>query len=150
MVRWSKRLDLVLERSNNLSTMKRRSKNVVAFVLAAFFAFGILCSTLAAPGQALGSVSGCSQTSAPMAMVDCEHPNYLCGFDPANDLLSSGALTSGRLSDSLKSALSLALGAASIDVTGELAPPGARECKNVSLTEPRKVSIRLFNSILNL
>ena len=151
MVRWSKGLDLVLERSNNLSTMKRRSKNVVVYVLAAFFAFGILCSTLAAPGQALASVSGCSQTSAPMAMVDCERPNYLCGFDPANDLLSHGAFSSPRSNDSLKNALGLVLGALSIDVSiDELAPPGAREWKNVSLTKPRKVSIRLLNSILNL
>jgi hypothetical protein len=150
VARWSKRLDLMLERSNNLSTMRRRSKNVVAYVLAAFFAFGILCSALAAPGQALASVSGCSQMLGGMAMTGCEHPSYLCGFDTGSNLFSSGALTSARLSDSLKNALGLALDAPSIDVSGNFAPPGARQWKKVSLTEPDKVSIRLFNSTLNL
>jgi hypothetical protein len=130
--------------------MKRRSKNVVASVLAAFFAFGILCSTFTAPGQALASVSGCSQTPGAMAMAGCEHPSYVCGFDSASNLLSHGALSSGRSNDSLKNALSLALGAPSIDVSIDLVPLGAREWKNVSLAEPGKVSLRLFNSVLNL
>ncbi len=130
--------------------MKRRSTNVVAFVLAAFFAFGILCSTLAAPGHALASVSGCSQMPRGMAMAGCERPSYLCGFDAASNLLSYGALSSARSTDSLKNALGLALGAPSMDVSIGLAPPGATEWKNVSLAEPGKVSIRLFNSVLNL
>lgn len=130
--------------------MKRRSKNVVVFVFAAFFAFGILCSTFAAPGQALASVSGCSQMPGAMEMAGCEHPGYLCGFDSANNLLFHGALSSARSSDLLKNALDLALGTASVDVSIGLASLGAREWKNVSLAEPRKVSIRLFNSILNL
>jgi hypothetical protein len=130
--------------------MKQRSKNVIALVLAAFFAFGVLCSTLAAPGQAVASVSGCSQTTGATAMAGCELPSYLCGYDSAGNLLSQGALSSARSSDSLKNALGLALGAASIDVSIGLAPPGAREWKNVFPAEPGKVSIRLFNSILNL
>lgn len=149
MARCSKRLDLVLERSKNLIIMKRRSKNVAAYVLAAFFAFGILCSALAAPGQALASVSGCSEMPGGTAMTGCDHPSYLCGFDPGSNLFSSGALSSARLSDSLKNALGLALDAPSIDVSN-LTPPGARQWKKVSLTEPGKVSIRLFNSTLNL
>jgi hypothetical protein len=130
--------------------MKRRSKNVVAFVFAAFFAFGILCATLGAPGQALASVSGCSQMPGGMAMVGCEHPSYLCGFDPAINVLSYGAVRSAGSNDSFKDAPGLTIGAPSIDVPGDLAPPTAREWKNVSLAEPGKVSIRLFNSVLNL
>jgi hypothetical protein len=130
--------------------MKRRSKNIVAFVLAAFFVFGILCATIGSPGQALASVSGCSQMPGGMAMDGCEHPSYLCGFDSATNVLSHGALSSARSSDSFKNALGFALGSPSIDVSVGLAPPGAREWKNVSLAEPGKVSIRLFNSVLNL
>ena len=129
--------------------MKRRSKNVVAFVLAAFFAFVILCATLGAPGQALASVTGCSQMPG-MVMVGCENPNYLCGFNPASNLLSNGALTSARSNDLFKNTLGLALAAPSVDVASDLTLPGAREWKNVSLAEPGKVSLRLFNSVLNL
>jgi len=85
-----------------------------------------------------------------MAMVGCENPNYLCGFDPANNLLSHGAFTSVRSSDSVKNALGLAIGAPVIAISNELAPRGAREWRNVSHLEPRKVSVYLFNSILTL
>jgi hypothetical protein len=71
-------------------------------------------------------------------MVECEHPSYLCGFDSASNLLSRGAISSSRSNDSLKDALGLAVGAPSIDFPRELAPPGAREWKNVSLAEPGK------------
>jgi hypothetical protein len=130
--------------------MKRRSKNLMAFVLAVFFAFGILCATLGAPGQALASVNGCSQMPGGMKMAGCELPSYLCGFDPATNVFSYGALSSAHSSDSLKNALGFALGTPSIDVSMGLAPPGARDWKNVSLTESGKVSIHLFNSVLNL
>jgi hypothetical protein len=130
--------------------MECASKKVTSFVLILFFALGVLCSTVAAPGQALASISGCSQNSRSMEMTGCEHPHYLCGFDPARNLFFSGALSSARLSDSLKNVLDLALDAPSIDVSSNLAPPAARQWKKVSLAEPGKVSIHLFNSTLNL
>jgi hypothetical protein len=136
--------------AQRLNAMKVRSRNVVALALLLFFASAIWCATLAAPGQALASVSGCSQMPGAMAMAGCAHPSYLCGFDSASNRLSQGALSSARSSDLLKNALGLALGTASVDVSIGLASPGAREWKNVSLAEQRKVSIRLFNSILNL
>ncbi len=85
-----------------------------------------------------------------MAMTGCDHPNYFCGFDPATNLLSHGALSAARSNDLLKNALALDLSAPFIDVSSDIAPPGAREWQNVSRAESRKVSIRLFNSILNL
>ena len=130
--------------------MRLGSKKLTSFVLILFFALGVLCSTVAAPGQALASGSGCSQNSRPMEMTGCEHPHYLCGFDPASNLFSSGALNSARLIDSLKNVLGLALDAPSIDVSSNLAPPGASDWKNVSLAGQGKVSIHLFNSTLNL
>ena len=130
--------------------MKRRLKNRIAFVLVAFFALGILCSTLAAPTQAIASVTGCSEMPGHMAMVGCEHPSYLCGFDPARNLLSSASVSSVRPSDSLKHILGSAIGDLLIDVSPGLAPTGAREWKNIHLAEPGKVSLRLANSVLNL
>ena len=130
--------------------MKRRSKNLMLCAFAVFFAFGILCSTFAAPGQAFASVNGCSQTPGRMAVTGCDNPSYLCGFDAASNLLSHGAFNSARSSDLLKNTLGLALGTVSVLVPIDLGSPGARGWKNVSIAEPRKVSIRLFNSILNL
>ena len=128
--------------------MKRRP-NFIALVLVAFFAFGVLCSTFAAPGQALASVGDCSQSAGPMSMAGCDHPTYLCGFDLASNLLSRGAVTSGGSNDSVKNGLGLAIGVPVINLS-DLAHAGAREWKKVSLAEPSKVSIRLFNSTLNL
>lgn len=144
------RLDLAAERSNNFATVTAPPKYFVAFVLAAFFAFGIVCATMAAPGQALASASGCSQAARPMVMVGCENPNYLCGFDPASDLLSHGALTSARSNDTVKNMLGLAVGAPAIDVPHDLTPRRAIELRNVPFPQPGKVPLYLFNSILTL
>jgi hypothetical protein len=130
--------------------MKLRSKTLIVFGLLLFFASAVWCASLAAPGQALASVSGCSQTSGPMAMAGCDHPTFLCRFDLASHLLSHDALSSPRSINSLKLALGLAVGAPAINVSREIAPRGARECKNVSPAEPGKVSVCLFNSVLNL
>jgi hypothetical protein len=130
--------------------MKRLSRHVVVFVLAAFFALGILCSTFAAPGQAVASVSGCSQTPGAMSMAGCEQPVYLCGFDSATTLTSRGSLTV-QSSDLLKEALGLALGAASVDASVDPASsPGAGNGKKTSFARLPTVAIYLFNSVLTL
>jgi hypothetical protein len=136
--------------AQRLKVMKVRSGNVVAFALIVFFASAIWCATVAAPGHALASVSGCSQTPGAMAMADCQRPIYLCGFDSANNLLSHSAFSSARSNDSLKHALSSPPGDSSMDVSIVPIPLGARKWRNVPLAEPGKVSLRLFNSVLNL
>lgn len=130
--------------------MKRRLKSLAFMALVLVFAAGLLCSSIAAPGKALASVSGCSQMPGAMAMAGCEQPIYLCGFDSASSLFSHGALSSARSNDSPKHALSSAVGDSAIDVSIDLVFPGAKEWKNASLAEPGKVSLRLFNSVLNL
>ena len=130
--------------------MKRRLTSLTFIGLVVAFAAGLLCSSMAAPSLALASVTGCSQMPGRMAMAGCERPSYLCGFDSANNLLSRGAIGSSRSNDSLKDALGLALATPAIDVSSALAPPGSRGGKNISLAEPGKVSVRLFNSVLNL
>ena len=133
-----------------MNPMERHAKNVTAFILVAFLALAILCSTFTAPGQALASASDCSENPSPMTMVGCENPSFLCGFNPASNLLAYGALTSARSADSVKDMLGLAVGASVIDISGETAPLGVKEGNKVSLAEPGKVSIHLLNSILNL
>jgi hypothetical protein len=130
--------------------MKRRSKNFLAFFVAAFFTFCVLCATLGAPGQALASMSGCSQTADAMVMADCEQPAYFCGLDFATRALSRATLSSAQSNDCFKNALGLAFDVPSVYAVIGLAPPGARQWKNVSLAQSGKVSIRLFISILNL
>ncbi len=122
----------------------------MAVVLAASFVFAVLCAVLGAPGQALASVDGCSDSPADIMMEGCERPVYLCDFDLGTNSLSYGAFSSARFSDSLKSILGLSLGGRSIDASDAFAPPGAREWEHLSPARPGKVSVRLFNSALNL
>ena len=130
--------------------MKRAPKNLILFALAFFFASAVLCATMAAPGQSLASLNGCSQTPAGKTMAECDHSGYLCGFDSAKALLSQDKISSGRSSNSLKTALDFALGAPLIDVSGDLAPPDRSKWRNVSAGEPGKVSVHLVNCVLNL
>lgn len=121
----------------------------MAFVLAASFALAVLCAVLGAPGQALASVDGCSQNPA-VIMEGCERPAYLCDFSLGTNSLSHGALNSARFADSLKSMLGLSLGGHSVEVAIASGTLAARAREQVSTTQLGKVSIRLFNSILNL
>ncbi len=130
--------------------MKRRSSISTAFILTAFFAFGVLCTTFAAPGQAFVSASGCSQTSGAMAMQDCDFPSYLCGWDSKTELFFQGVLRSARPGDSLQHSLGLAPGALRMGASTELAYFAAGAWRNMLPAGPGKVSIRLFNSVLNL
>jgi hypothetical protein len=130
--------------------MKRRSKNVVAFVLAATFAFGILCATLEAPGQALASVSDCSQMPGGMAMAGCDHPNYLCRFNSSSSLLSQGGLSSARYNDLSKSVHDLSIGEVPADASKEAALIGKNSEDAFLVHGLHKVSTRLLHSILNL
>lgn len=129
--------------------MKPRSKNLPAFVLVLLFAFGLLCSTVAAPGQSFASVQDCSHDGRPMAMVGCEHPGYLCGPGGSSNLLSHGAVSLAR-NDSLKNILGVAVGSGSIDLSTIRPPSLSRDSGESFPMGPPKVSIRLFNSILNL
>ncbi|MEX0806904.1 MAG: hypothetical protein WD688_26815 [Candidatus Binatia bacterium] len=133
-----------------ISAMKRTAKNLVAFGLVLFFALGVLCVTLAFPGQSLASVTGCSQDNRAMQMTDCEHPSYLCGFDRSSHLLSQGALSSTRSSDSLKSSLGVAVGEACFDSSAYAGAFVGNEHTNAFPAGPQKVSIHLYNSVLNL
>ena len=133
-----------------MDKMKCRSKNLTAFVLALLFAFGVLCSTLAAPGESLASASGCSQKSGAMEMVDCEYPGYFCGFDGSSNILSQGAVSSARFNDSLKNVLNVAVGEASLNASQVGVSSAGKEYPDAFPTGSPKVSIRLFNSILNL
>jgi hypothetical protein len=130
--------------------MKRRLKNRIAFVLVAFFALGILCSTLAAPTQAIASVSGCSQTGRAMEMADCEHPGYFCGFDGSSNIFSQGVVNSVRSNDSLKNVLGVAVGEPPLDASQVGAPAEGKDCSDAFPTGSLKVFVRLFNSTLNL
>ena len=130
--------------------MKRSSKNLVAFALVVFFAAGVLCASLAAPGRSLASVTGCSQTHLPMEMADCEHPSYLCGFDPSSTLLSQGAISSTPSNDSLKSTLGLTVGEACFNSSAYSGPFVGNEHTSAFPVGPHKVSIHLYNSVLTL
>lgn len=130
--------------------MTRVSNSLTAFTMVLLFALGVLCSTMVAPGQSLASVTGCSQTGGAMEMAGCQYPSYLCGFGSSSNLFSQGALGSARSDNRLKNVLSLVVGDAPLAASNDGALSIGKERRNSSLVEPRKVSIRLFNSILNL
>jgi hypothetical protein len=133
-----------------IKSMMRSSKNLVAFGLVVFFAVGVLCATLAAPGQSLASVTGCSQDNRAMEMTDCDHPSYLCGFDQSSHHLSQGALSSARSSDSLKSPLGVAVGEVCFNSSAYSGPFVRNEHTSAFPAGPHKVSIHLYNSVLTL
>jgi hypothetical protein len=130
--------------------MKRTVKSLVAFGLVLVFALAVLCATLAAPGQSLASVNGCSQDNRAMEMSDCEHPSYLCGFDPSSRLISEGAFSSTRSNDSLKNPLGLAVGDACFDSSAYGGPFVRNEHTSAFPVTPHKVSIHLYNSVFTL
>lgn len=129
--------------------MKQGLRNLNFFGLVLVFAGGVLCSTLAAPSQSLAAVTGCSQDSNAMAMAGCEYPSYLCGSGSPPNLFSHGALGSSRSND-LKNVLSLVVGETPLAASDNGALLREKERSNPSVIEPHKVSIRLFNAILNL
>ena len=127
--------------------MKRARKNLVAFGLVLFFAFGVLCASMAAPGQSLAAVTGCSENSGGMAMNGCEYPIF-CGSSSSSDLRI--ALTPPRPDNLSKYVLSVVLAEVSTGASSNDPLMLANGRAGGSPPTPRKVSIHLFNSVLNL
>ncbi len=130
--------------------MQRTVKNLVASGLVLFFAFAVVCATVAVPGRSLASMTGCSQDNRAMEMTNCEHPSYLCGFDPSSTLLSQGAISSTRSNDSLKNLLGLAVGEVWFDSAAYGGSFVGNEHARAFPVGPHKVSIHLYNSVFTL
>ena len=129
--------------------MKRAAKNLVAFALVLFFASGIWCASLAAPSLSIASLTDCSQAGGSMEMAGCDHPD-LCGFESSSNPLIRGTFSSTRYNDVSKNAHDVSIGEVSFDASQEAALIW-KYSPHISLAHgPGKVSIRLFNSILNL
>ena len=130
-----------------MKAMKRTTENLVVFGLVLFFAFGVLCASMAAPGQSLAAATGCSQISVGMAMNGCGYPNFCESISPSNLHI---ALRSSCPDDLSKYVFSFVLAEVSTDASSNdllmLANGRARGSPHTSL----KVSVRLFNSVLNL
>ena len=128
--------------------MKPASKHLFVLGLALVFASAVWCATLAAPGQALASVTGCSQSSGATEMAGCAQ--FLCGLDSSANIFSRGALSSVRVNAPLKGALELAIGEVSIAPSDGAVSLRWRESASAYPVRSEKVSIRLFNSVFNL
>ncbi len=129
--------------------MKRAAKNLIAFGLVLFFASAVLCATLAAPGQSLASVAGCSQDQPTMAMTGCEHPSYLCDFNRSSHFLSQG-VSSTPSNDSLKNTLGLTVGETCFDSSAYGGPLVGNEHTSAFPAGLHKVPIHLYNSVLTI
>ena len=130
--------------------MKRLSKILSSFAVAFFFASAVLCATLAAPGQSLASISGCSQDNHAVEIAGCEHPRYLCSFNRSSHLLSEGSFTWVRSNDSVKNILGVAVGESSFDSSAYGGHLVWNEHTSAFPIGPQKVSIHLYNSVLTL
>lgn len=130
------------------NTLNSIAKKLFVFGLLFLFTSTIWCASLAAPRQSLASVTGCSQESGAMEMTDCQQ--FLGGFSSSSNVLSQAAPRSARSKDSLKDNLGIAVGEAVIITSYGTVPLRWRESTNASPFHPDKVSIRLFNSVLNL
>ena len=129
--------------------MARCPKKLFAFIIAVFVSLALLCAAFAAPGQAIASVTECSQMPGRMAMAGCKTPPLLCRLDAASLSLTQGALSSARY-DLSKSAHDLCIGDIPFDSTKEAALIGKNSEQIFLDHRPGKVSTRLLNSILNL
>ena len=130
--------------------MMRSSKNLVAFALALLFAVGVLCASLAAPGQSLASINGCSQDHHAMEMAGCEHPSYLCSFSRSSHFVSERSQSWARSNDFLKNTLGVAVGEAILDYSAYGGILACNEHTNAVPIGPHKVSIHLYNSVFTL
>ena len=82
-----------------------------------------------------------------MTMAGCDHP-YLCGFESSSNPLVRGAFSSTRYNDLSKNAHDLSIGEVPINA---IKPPIGNYTEDIFLVHGlHKISIRLFNSILNL
>jgi hypothetical protein len=128
--------------------MKPLSRQFFALGITLAFAAAVWCASLAAPGQALASVTGCSQNSAPMKMAGCGQ--VLCGLEPSANILSQGGLNSPRNNETGKNACDLFIGEVPFDAATKAALIG-RQSEQIFLNHSRyKVSTHLLNSTLNL
>ena len=130
-----------------MKAMKRARKNLVALGLVLFFAFGVLCASMAAPGESLAAATGCSQNSGGMAMNGCEYPIF-CGSSSSSNLRI--ALTPPRPNNLSKYVLSVVPAEVSTDASSNDPLMLANGRADDSPLTRLKVSIHLFNSVLNL
>lgn len=127
--------------------MKLRLRRLIFFGVIGAFAVGLLCSTLAAPGRSLAAVTDCSQNNNDMAMNGCEDPNF-CGSSSPSNLRA--ALTLSRIDDLSTHVLGVLVAEVLRDAgDGDALMPTRGGAGGPRLAPP-KVSVRLFNSMLNL
>ena len=137
------------QEGEKIEFMKRTAKVLITFGLMLFFASALLCATLAAPGQILASITGCSQDNHVMEMTGCEHPSFVCDFNRSSHFLSQG-VSSTPSNGSLKNTLGLTVGQACFDSSTYAGPFVVHEHTSAFPTGPRKVPIHLYNSVLTI
>ena len=122
-------------------------KKLTLLGLIVAFTTGLLCATMAAPGRALGAESDCSQNHSGMAMSGCDI-SIFCRSGSSSNLRI--ALRSSHPDDLFKFSRSVGLTAVLTDATRNdplmLANGRGSGSPHISL----KVSVHLFNSVLNL
>lgn len=134
-----------------MSAVKRALKKSTVFSLLFFFTIGVWCASLAAPGSLAmaAQLSRCTQNRLALEKMDCDQPNFMCAF-PVPASFSDVALASVRNHDVSKDAQCPIGWAVPVGSSGETSL-AANHVGVAFRTHPaQKVSINLFNSVLNL
>jgi hypothetical protein len=135
----------------------RRKTKIVALVLLLLFAFSGVCTTLAAPAQAVlqgeaGKNSLCARGGWMWIEMECDLPSAMCSFGLLSALSSSPALISSSPNGGLESLhFSIATGHATFPPATCLSSKSQSHLSGDLVANPeQKTSIHLFNSVLTL
>ena len=135
---------------NDFLNIKRKvaSKHLFVFSVAVVFVAAVWCASLAAPGQALASVTGCSPSDIPMKVIGCEQ--VLCGHESSATLFFEGGISSPHYIDVAQSARDLSVGDVPFDAGARAALIGKNFEDMALIHAVQKLSTGLRNSVLNL
>lgn len=130
--------------------VQRAFKKLTACSLLFLFTLGIWCASLAALDLSVASATErCPKSSLALGKMDCDQPNFMCSFGPDPRSLSSVAIISPRTHE-LPKAVPLPIGGPAITGPPYEVSLAAISPVAVNLHFQKKVSIHLFNSVLNL
>ena len=129
--------------------LKREFKKLTVLSLIFFFAIGVWCAMLTAPGlSAAWGPSDCSSDSSSLEQARCDYTAFNCASDSLLSPGSNSALASIQTDGSFSDARFTTISALDTRFLNEVSLSGALLRSATVFNPARKVSVHLFNSIL--
>lgn len=123
-------------------------KKLTVFSLIFFFAVGVWCAMLAAPGLSTAWGQSICSDSSSLEQAACEYTAFSCASDSLLSPGSNSALASIRTDGFSSAAQFTIIDALDARFHDECFLPGARLSAAALFNPARKVSVHLFNSVL--